>query len=300
MLGTVESRAKLACLGAGAVWGLFWIPLRGLEHAGLHQLWVITLYFAVPSLIVLPIAALRWRHFARGGLDLQITILASGVALVLYSMSIIYTEVVRAILLFYLMPIWGALLGWVVLKEAITPLRFAAMALAFTGMLTIFGLGLRVPLPQNIGDWMGLASGVAWAVVAVRIRANPVHEAVDLTVGFFLWGIVMALGAALLLAPAGVASVGQAGPAMPMLIAFVVVLVIPGTYLSLWGPKHLNPGVVGLLFMTEIVVGAISAAWLSGEPFGLRETLGVLLIAGASLLEPLARLMRRRAPGGRA
>ncbi|KMW58298.1 Permeases of the drug/metabolite transporter (DMT) superfamily [Candidatus Rhodobacter oscarellae] len=299
-MGTVESRAKLACLGAGAVWGLFWIPLRGLEHAGLHQLWVITLYFAVPSLIVLPIAALRWRHFARGGLDLQITILASGVALVLYSMSIIYTEVVRAILLFYLMPIWGALLGWVVLKEAITPLRFAAMALAFTGMLTIFGLGLRVPLPQNIGDWMGLASGVAWAVVAVRIRANPVHEAVDLTVGFFLWGIVMALGAALLLAPAGVASVGQAGPAMPMLIAFVVVLVIPGTYLSLWGPKHLNPGVVGLLFMTEIVVGAISAAWLSGEPFGLRETLGVLLIAGASLLEPLARLMRRRAPGGRA
>ena len=66
-----------------------------------------------------------------------------------------------------------------------------------------------------------------------------------------------------------------------------------GTKISLWGPKFLSPGVVGLLFMTEIVVGSISVALLAGEPFGIREVIGIILIAGASLLEPIASLVRR-------
>ena len=33
MSSNLESRAKLACLYAGGVWGLFWIPLRALERS---------------------------------------------------------------------------------------------------------------------------------------------------------------------------------------------------------------------------------------------------------------------------
>ncbi|KRO87693.1 MAG: hypothetical protein ABR99_10810 [Rhodobacter sp. BACL10 MAG-121220-bin24] len=75
----------------------------------------------------------------------------------------------------------------------------------------------------------------------------------------------------------------------------MALLVLPGTYASLWGPKYLSPGVVGLLFMTEIVVGAISVALLAGEPFGIRELTGILLIAGASMLEPILALNHVRA-----
>jgi drug/metabolite transporter (DMT)-like permease len=78
-----------------------------------------------------------------------------------------------------------------------------------------------------------------------------------------------------------------------MLLLFVFFAIIPGTYASLWGLKYLNPGVSGLLFMTEIAVGALSVALLAGEPFGVRELAGVLLIATASLIEPLM-MMRRR------
>jgi len=45
--------------------------------------------------------------------------------------------------------------------------------------------------------------------------------------------------------------------------------------------------------MTEIVVGSISVALLAGEPFGIREVVGIILIAGASLLEPIASLVKR-------
>ena len=42
------------------------------------------------------------------------------------------------------------------------------MIIAITGMLTIFGLGVKFPIPQNVGDWMGVASGLLWAVASLR------------------------------------------------------------------------------------------------------------------------------------
>ena len=293
MFAAIEARAKFACLYAGAVWGFFWIPLRALEGAGLHSLWITTIYFLVPFICVLPVLGLRWRSILRGGLALQLTVLASGAALTLYSASIVFTDVIRALMLFYLMPIWSILLARVFLKERITLIRVVAMGLAILGMLTLFGLGTGFPVPHNSGDWMGLAAGIFWACAMVRIRMHDDHAAVDLTAGFFTWGVILSAAFSLALAPEHIPSLRQTAPVLPLLIGFVLFLVIPGTYASLWGPKFLNPGVSGLLFMTEIVVGAISVALFAGEPFGSRELIGVILIAGASLVEPFTSIMRK-------
>jgi drug/metabolite transporter (DMT)-like permease len=169
------------------------------------------------------------------------------------------------------------------------------MVLAIVGMLTIFGLGVRFPVPQNSGDWMGLGGGFLWAVAMVRLRMDDRNSAIEMTVGFYLWSVMFAVAAALFLAPTHMPSPAQVMPAMPLLLTFMVLLILPGSLASLWGPKFLNPGIVGLLFMTEIVVGSISVALLAGEPFGIRETLGVVLIAGASLLEPIAELRTKPA-----
>ena len=294
MSAPVEFKAKLACLYAGAVWGLFWIPLRTLEDAGLHGLWITVVYFLVPTICLLPVTLWRWQHVRQGGVQLQITAILSGGALLLYSTSIVYTEVVRAILLFYLTPVWATILARVVLGDEITPTRIIAMALAIAGMLTIFGLGVRFPVPQNIGDWLGVCAGILWAVAAVRIRMKSDLSAIDLTVGFFQWSLVFSVGAAVLLASHHVPSVAQTLPALPTLLVFMVLLILPGTYASLWGPKFLSPGLVGLLFMTEVVVGAVSVALLAGEPFGMRELTGVILITGASMLDPLLSLRSAR------
>ncbi len=292
MNASLEVKAKLACLYAGAVWGLFWIPLRALEEVGIHGLWITVVYFLIPTICLIPVTLKRWKHVKMGGLSLQLTAMISGGALLLYSSSIIYTDVVRAMLLFYLTPIWATILARVFLGDAITPSRIVAMAMAILGMLTIFGLGVQFPIPQNIGDWLGIASGVLWAVAMVRLRMSESHSAIELTAGFFQWSLIFSASAAFLLAPAYIPRAEQALPALPLLLIFMALLVLPGTYASLWGPKYLSPGIVGLLFMTEIVVGAISVALLAGEPFGIRELTGVLLISGASMLEPLLALRR--------
>lgn len=287
---STTSRAKLACLYAGAVWGLFWIPLRALEDAGLHGLWVMVVYFLVPTFFLFPIGIWRWKHLVAGGFQLQITAMLSGVALLLYTMSIVYTDVVRAILLFYLTPIWGTVLARVFLGIAITFQRIVAMSVAFIGALTIFGLGVQFPVPQNLGDWMGVAAGIFWALASLRINIYKDYSAIEMTLGFFFWSLIFSLMAALVFAPSNIPSMSKTIPTIPFLLVFMAILILPGTYASLWGPKFLSPGVVGLLFMTEIVVGSISVALLLGEPFGTRELMGIILITIASLIEPLTRL----------
>ena len=287
-------RAKLAIFLAGAAWGVFWIPLRWLASTGLDPIWVTPVYFLFPCLLVLPILIRRRSAIAKGGFGLLLTMIASGSALSLYSSSIIFTDVVRALLLFYLMPVWSAVLARIFLGEKITLLRYLAMGMAALGMLTIFGLGLEFPVPRNLGDWMGLSAGLLWAIAMVRIRSDESYAAIDLTVGFFFSGLVFAV----------IMAIAFSGLSVPRfefdiyvvfgILIFSVLVMIPGTFASLWGPKFLNPGVAGLLFMSEIVVGVITAAILTDEHFGMRELVGVLLIAAASLVEPLAGLFSRR------
>jgi drug/metabolite transporter (DMT)-like permease len=289
-----ENRAKLACLYAGGVWGLFWIPLRALEEAGINGLWVTFVYFLVPTIFLIPVGIWRLNYLKLGGFNLQLTGMLSGGALMLYATSIVYTDVVRAMLLFYLTPVWGTILGRLFLNENITPLRIISMIIAIIGMLTIFGLGVKFPIPQNVGDWMGVASGLMWAVASLRIRLNQNASAIDMTLGFFFWATIFAIIIALIIAPNFVPTISQVLPALPILLVFVILLILPGTLASLWGPKFLNPGLVGLLFMTEIVVGSISVALLAGEPFGYREVIGIILISSASMIEPIKSILKNK------
>ena len=117
---SVELKAKLACLYAGAVWGLFWIPLRALEEAAINGLWITVVYFLIPTICLIPVVLLRWQHVKKGGISLQLTTMLTGGALLLYSSSIVYTDVVRAMLLFYLTPIWATILARIFLGDLIS------------------------------------------------------------------------------------------------------------------------------------------------------------------------------------
>ena len=66
------------------------------------------------------------------------------------------------------------------------------------------------------------------------------HEdqpAIDLTIGFFVWGLVLSTMLAFLLAPSGLPTIEQSRTVLPMLLLFVFFAIIPGTYASLWGPN---------------------------------------------------------------
>ena len=291
-----ETQAKLACAFAGVVWGIFWIPLRAMDQAGITGAWATATMYLCPFLLLLPVIAWRWRRMLRGGAGLQVTGMVTAASLVLYADALIYTEVIRAMLLYYLTPVWSTLLARIYLKEPITLSRWIAIALGFSGIMVIFGADTGVPWPRNTGDWMGLASGMFWAVAAVRMRSDKKNHAIEFTTVQFGWGTLLAIGIALLpLAGAGPApELERVAGVLPWLL-MVLLVVVPGTFAAMWGTPQLSPGIVALLFMTEISVGTVTAALWAGEPFGAREIIGILLISGAGLVESLkAPLARRR------
>ena len=94
----------------------------------------------MPALLLLPVAVVRHRRTTAGGVNLQLTAVAGALSLGLYAVGLVFTDVIRAMALFYMTPLWSALLGRIVLKQRITVVRAVTMALALAGMLTMFGL----------------------------------------------------------------------------------------------------------------------------------------------------------------
>lgn len=294
---STQTLAKFAGIYSGVVFGVYWIPLRALEAAGFEGLWATFVFYAAPLLLLTPLIVYRWRSFVRGSLRFHVCGMLIGLAQVLYASSFLYTDVVRAILLIYLMPIWGFLLARIVAGELITPVRWLSMALGLGGILVIFGVDVGIPLPRNLGDWMALGAGMVWAVASLMLLTDENSDAINYTVMFFFWGAVIAGVLALV-------ATGQnhlqavdwstLSTVAAWVIALSLIVWIPAAFATVFAPAYLNPGIIGLLFMTEISVGVVSAAILAGEPFGTREIVGVCLITLAGLAEPVFNLTGQR------
>ena len=134
---------------------------------------------------------------------------------------------------------------------------------------------------------MGLIAGLFWALTANVMRRDPGQHTFDVLISWFFWAAVIALVFAMLpiLGEPPAPEMDQVIEVLPWFLPVVVLMVIPMFYAITWGVPLLNPGTVGILFMTEISIGALSAALLTDEPFGTREVLGVGLITAAGLTE---------------
>ena len=291
---SLTTRASLACAYSGVAWGLFWIPLRGMDRAGVTDAWATVLFYGVPLLIFMPWIVRNWRRVAGCGWSLHFIGLATGASLAFYSNAMLYTEVVRGLVLYYTTPVWSLLLARLLLGEAITVPRVLAIVFGVAGMLVMFGVDLGFPWPKNIGDWMALIGAAGWAIAAVLLRKDDGSRSMEICAVYFFYGVV----AALILALSPMA--GDIEPpewqaivdVLPWAIP-IAIIVIPGAYAAFWGAPHLNPGVVGLLMMTEISVGGITAAIWANEPLGTRELVGIALITIAGLSEFLYAPMRK-------
>jgi drug/metabolite transporter (DMT)-like permease len=277
---------SLAVAAVGAAWGGYWYPIRQFEMMGVGGAWISFAFFALTALGPLP-WLLRDRAWRPDLPEQMLTGLLLGAAFSLYTVSLVMTDVVHAILLFYLTPVWSTLGGLLWLRERLTAARALAMVLGFGGVVCILGLDDGLPLPRNAGDWMALLSGLLWAAGTMRSFARPA-EGIALPVFAFAAGGVLFSGLFLLLTMAighSLAASGGLAPALPWLALMAFTVILPSNYLVLWAAQRIDSGRVGILLMTEVLAGAVTAALFSGEPFGMGELAGTILIICAALIE---------------
>ncbi|MEZ5789919.1 MAG: hypothetical protein R3D34_03680 [Nitratireductor sp.] len=95
---------------AASAWGLFWLPLRLFEENGLAAGWATLAVFATPAFLLLPMVLWRITQGLPTGLANAITGTLVGGAVALYSESVLHTDVARALILFYVTPVWSTIL----------------------------------------------------------------------------------------------------------------------------------------------------------------------------------------------
>ena len=277
---------SIAVAVSGAIWGLYWIPIRELDVSGVPPHW--TTLFSFGSIGVLAAGAfiVQWYRTGRIPWSAISTGLISGLAVICYATALVLTDVVKTILLFYLLPVWSTLLGKLILKEKITWQRLSAVVLGLVGLAVILDASGGIPKPSNAGDWLALSSGLLWSWASIKIRQDDKVTAWEQVGAFYIGGgltslVVIALPFGIFGASPDYDSIIRS---TPWLLIFVGVY-LPSMFLIFWGTQRLSPARSGILLMTEIIFGIASAALLTDEAFGWKQIIGVVLITSAALVE---------------
>jgi len=286
--GRVSSaRPALGILLAGALWGFYWFPIRRLEALHLGGVWG-SLIIAVTACVLLsPWAFAHRRRLASSSRLGIVSVTLGGAAFMLYSVGLVHGQVAVVILLFYLTPVWSTLIERLWWRWPLTGRRITVIIMGLAGLGLVLGAN-GSPLPHSIGGWLGLASGLLWAIASSGMRS---HNTLGPGEGSFLFA-VGALVTALLLAP-----FLSAWPGLPPLengwqitgwiVAAAGLWWSASLAILVWAARYLSPARLGILMMSEVLVGVFSAALLANEPLSWLQGVGAALVIAAAVLEVL-------------
>jgi drug/metabolite transporter (DMT)-like permease len=178
------------------VWGISWWPLRELQAHGLHPLWSTVLIYLLAAIGVLVWKPQSWRGVLQHR-GLLLLLVASGLTNVGFNWAVTVGDVVRVVLLFYLMPAWSVLIAWVLLNEKPSTGSLLRLALALAGVVIVLkSPGSPWPVPASIADWLALMGGLCFALTKVLLRKHGQTPAESRMLAMFGGGAIMASVAA--------------------------------------------------------------------------------------------------------
>jgi len=267
------------------VWGVSWYPFRLLEAKGLHPLWSTGIIYALALLALLVWRPGSWRALLQHPL-LWLLVLASGLTNVGFNWAVTVGDVVRVVLLFYLMPAWSVLLAWLLLGERPDRRALLRLLLALIGVVIVLKTpDSPWPVPHSLPDWLALMGGFSFALTNVLLRKLRDTPDDARMVAMFAGGTLLALLAALGGQPSGLV------PPLPALANDWLWLVLATSLAFLaanlglqFGAARLPAATTSLVMLTEVVFASVSSVLLGATELSLRTLLGGALILLAALL----------------
>jgi drug/metabolite transporter (DMT)-like permease len=278
--------ATAIVFATGAFWGVYWLPVRALGEMGLPGAWGTVAITGAAVALLLPFAIRRWQTLRRAGFVVLASVALGGAAFALYSIAFVYGRVAIVILLYFLTPVWSTLIGRYVMGWRTTRMRLVAIAAGLLGLTVMLSANGTAPIPQSPGEWMALLAGLLWSIATTGIRARsalaPPEAAWVFSVGAFVTACLLA--PVLAPWPAG-GTVRLLGPAVAVAFASGALWWALSVGSLMWAATRLEPARVGLLLMSEVLVGAVSAAVLADENLRPAELVGGALVLTAGVLE---------------
>jgi hypothetical protein len=254
--------ASLLALGAGAVWSLGGIAAKVADGADPFQylVWrsvaVIVVVEALSFLQRKPAPTLTAYRSGR-------TMIIANVMLFIASFGFVYavktTSPANAAFLGSTVPIFGALLAWVILRERLNWVTIVAIVVAFIGLLvTVVGdLGSGT----MVGNLAALSSAVGFAGYTVCVRSDRDRD----------WSPVLPGYAVMMIVVCGTVTLAKGNPLVPptgdLLLALLHggVIIVLGTYMFNHASKQVPAAVMTLFAQTEMVLVPVWSITLLGE-----------------------------------
>ncbi len=276
--------AALGLLVNALVWGVSWWPFRQLEALGVHPLWATALVYLVALLALSLLRPATWRSF--GQLPaLWVLMVAAGLTNVGFNWAVTVGDVVRVVLLFYLMPAWVVVLAWPILGERPNGGSLARLALALAGVVIVLKTDASPwPWPSALPDYLALMGGFSFALTNVMLRKLGSAPPAAGMLAMFAGGALMASLAALLGMHLGLVralptvsidwALGVGGLSLMFLVA---------NFGLQYGAARLSANTGSLIMLSEVVFASGSAVVLGAGTLTPRIVLGGGLILLASI-----------------
>jgi drug/metabolite transporter (DMT)-like permease len=281
----------LALMFNAFAWGVSWWPFRELQALGLHPLWATVFIYGLAVVGISLWQPRSWLDLARAP-ALWVVLLAAGMTNATFNWAVTIGDVVRVVLLFYLMPLWAVLLARALLGEPLTLLALMRVLIALCGAAIVLwpvdaGTGPvgGLPVPRSLSEWLGVVGGFCFALNNVMLRREAHRPESARALAMFAGGCAVSAAVALGLGTQG--SVPWPPPAAAGWIAGTALLALffVASNLALqYGATRLPAHVTAVVMVTEVLFASVSAVLLGAAQLSAPLLVGGLLIVVAALL----------------
>jgi len=274
--------AVLVLIISSIGWGITWLPIKLINEMGLDSMQLILIAFSSGAIVSLPWLFkqhARWKSSL--GFMLMIGI-AGGFANSAFQTAIVHGDVIRVMILFYMLPVWSVIGGRIFLQEQIDRFRLSAVVLCLAGAAIILDVWNTSWQGISWIDLLAIGSGLGLAATNILFRFTqtiPLMSKISVT---FI-GCTVIIGAFLGTSTTSAALPGnQAIPLAMLYGAIWIMLITIGTQ---WAVTKMEAGRSSIILVMELVVAVVSAAIISNAQLGMNEMIGGAMVIGAALVE---------------
>ncbi|QSZ40656.1 EamA family transporter [Sulfurimonas aquatica] len=283
ILNIKEQLPVIVLFVASVLWGLTWLPLKAINATGIDGIALIFFAYAILAVVLSPLLIKQFSIWKEHKKMMFLIALLGGGANLAFTYALINGEVIRVMVLFYLLPVWGVAGGRIFLKEKIDSWRYLGVTLAIAGAFIILGGFEIFNTPPSWIDLVALVSGLFFSMNNLLFRAAQ-SIPVSSKLGIMFLGCFTLAGTLLLSGveelPTHVISNGWI-----MLIMYTLFWLLLANIGSQWSVTHMEAGRSSIIMIFELIAAVASATIIAHESMSTFEYIGGSLIMAAASIE---------------
>lgn len=263
-------------------WGLTWMPIKALSEMGIDGLHLVFIAFSSGALLLSPWLYKQYPLWKKSiGFMLMIA-LAGGIANASFQTAIVHGDVIRVMILFYMLPIWSVLGGRIFLKEKIDNARIIAVVLCLSGAFIILDVWHTSWQGITWIDVLAISSGMGLAATNILFRFTQKVPLTSKVAAMFI-GCTALIGISLTQFTTTTALPTNGVVALTMAYGALWLTLI--TFGTQWAVTRMEAGRSAIIIVVELVVAVVSSALIIESGLMLYEVVGGVMVLSAAVLE---------------